>query len=85
MAERDHEQVDFKDELRRYARADPFVPFDIVTASGDRYQVTESLQLAMGNTAIVLVLPKTGIQMIRESQIRAVHLREKGTRRGKPR
>ncbi|HEX4054859.1 MAG TPA: hypothetical protein VHX86_11390 [Tepidisphaeraceae bacterium] len=76
MAERPPEQIDFEDELRRYANAVPFVPFDVVMASGDRYEVQERLQIAMGGTAIVLVLPRTGIQVIRKNQITALHVRE---------
>lgn len=76
MAERGPEQIDFEDELRRYLNAVPFVPFDLVTTSGDRYEVQERLQVAMGGTAIVLVLPKTGIQLIRKNQITALHVRE---------
>jgi hypothetical protein len=76
MAEREPEQIDFEDELRRYANKLPFVPFDIVTSSGNRYEVQERLQLAMGGTAIVLVLPKTGIQVIRKNQITALHVHE---------
>jgi hypothetical protein len=75
MAE--HEQINFEDELRKYADAAPFVPFDIVTASGDRYHVQERLQLAMGGSAVVLVLPRTGIQLIWKNQITAVHVHEK--------
>ncbi|HTL28693.1 MAG TPA: hypothetical protein VL282_05725 [Tepidisphaeraceae bacterium] len=75
MAE--HEQLNFEGELRKYAEAVPFVPFDIVTASGDRYRVQERLQLAMGGSAVVLVLPRTGIQLIRKNQITAVHVHEK--------
>jgi hypothetical protein len=76
MAERGPEQLEYEDELRRYAQAVPFVPFDIVTTSGERYEVREPLQLAMGHSAVVLVLPKTGIQVIRKNQITAVHVHE---------
>ena len=77
MAEREPEQIDFLDELRRYARAIPFIPFDIVTTSGDRYEVHESLQIAVaGSDAVVLVLPKTGIQVVRKNQITALHVHE---------
>lgn len=74
MAE--HEQINFEDELRRYAEAVPFVPFDILTASGDKYEVQERIQFAMGPNAIVLVLPRTGIQLIRKNQITAIHVHE---------
>jgi hypothetical protein len=76
MAERQPEQIDFMDELRRYANATPFVPFDIVTTSGNKYEVQERLQFALGSTAAVLVLPKTGIQIVRMNQIAALHVHE---------
>jgi hypothetical protein len=72
----DHGRIDFEDELRRYARAEPFQPFDIVTASGAEYRVTDSLQLAFGQNALVFVSPKSGIQMIRKAHIAAVHVHE---------
>jgi hypothetical protein len=76
MAEREPEQIDFLDELRRYARAVPFVPFDIITSSGTRYEVQDNLQLALGSSAVVLVLPRTGIQIVRNNQITAIHVHE---------
>jgi hypothetical protein len=76
MPEREPERLDFEDELQRYARAVPFVPFDVITASGTKYEILESVQLAIGGSAIVLVLPKTGIQVIRKNQITALHVHE---------
>ncbi len=76
MADRQPEELNFDDELRRCASATPFVPFNIATTSGDRYEVRERLQMAMGPSAVVLVLPRTGIQVIRKSQITAVHVLE---------
>ncbi|HEY1923353.1 MAG TPA: hypothetical protein VGG44_11440 [Tepidisphaeraceae bacterium] len=76
MPEHEPEQIDFRDEVRRYATAIPFVPFDIVTAGGTRYKVQESLQVALGDSAVVVVLPKTGIQIIRKNQITALHVHE---------
>jgi hypothetical protein len=76
MAERKPEQIDFMDELRRYGNSDPFVPFEIVTTGGARYEVQERLQFALGATAAVLVLPRTGIQVIRMNQIAALHVHE---------
>jgi hypothetical protein len=74
MAE--HEEINFDDELKRYLRADPFVPFDIVVTSGDRYEVAEKEQVAMGGNTVVVVLPKTGIRFFRKNQIVAVHVHE---------
>jgi len=76
MAEQQPEQIKFADELIRCASAYPFVPFDIVTSSGDRYEVREKLQIALGADAFVLVLPRTGIRVIRNNQITAFHIHE---------
>ncbi len=77
MAE--HEQINFDDELRRYALADPFVPSEIVVASGDRYEVKQPLQLALGGDMIAVLLPKTGLRFFRTYQVVAVHVRETAT------
>lgn len=66
----------FEQKLRNIARADPFVPFEIVTSSGEHYEVSDSLQIAMGSTAVVLVLSKTGIRTVRMNTITAVHVHE---------
>ena len=76
MPEREPEQIDFEDELRRCYKSLPFHPFEVITASGDRYQVEDPSQVAFGHSAIVLVLPRTGIQIVRKSQITAVHVHE---------
>ena len=76
MAEREPEQIDFEDELRRAYKAQPFWPFDLMTASGDRYEIRDPSEIAFGHTAIVLVLPRTGIQVVRKNQITAIHVHE---------
>jgi hypothetical protein len=74
MAE--HERIDFEEELRRYWRKDPFVPFDIVTTSGDRYHITDPGLIAFGSNAIIVALRSTGIQLVRKNQIVALHVHE---------
>jgi len=74
-----YEEINFEDELRKYARAEPFTPFDIVVTSGDRYEITNPLQLAIGGNTVVVVLPRTGIQFFRKNQIVAVHVHESAT------
>ena len=70
------ERINFDEELRKAARAVPFVPFDIVTTSGEKYEITDSVEIAVGYSTAVVVLPKTGVQMIRKNQIVAVHTHE---------
>ena len=70
------EQISFDEELRKYVRADPFTPFDIYTTSGTTYEVTDSIQVAVNQSTVVVALPKTGVQLIRKNQIVAIHLHE---------
>ena len=74
--EKQPEQTKFDVELRKYARADPFLPFDILTTGGATIEVTDSIQIAVGESTVVVVLPRTGTQLIRKNQIVAIHLHE---------
>ena len=76
MAEQRDESLRFDEELAHLALAQPFIPFDIVTSSGERYEVTSPLELAVGENAVVVLLPKTGVQILRKTQITALHVRE---------
>lgn len=70
------EQIGFEEELRKYILATPFIPFDLVTTSGDRYEVTDNIQVAMGANSVGVFLPKRGFQLIRKNQIVAIHVHE---------
>jgi hypothetical protein len=74
--EKPPEQIEFLEELHRYHERRPFHPFDVLTTSGEKYAVQEAAQFAIGHSAVVLVLPKTGVQIIRMSQITAMHVHE---------
>jgi hypothetical protein len=74
MAEAEH--IDFQDEIRRCATSNPFIPFDVLTIDGDRCEVRERLQMAMAGDKIVLVLPSTGIRLLRKHQIAELHVHE---------
>jgi len=70
------EEINFQEELRKYAKAEPFLPFEIVVTCGGRYLITDPWQLAIGGNTVVVVLPKTGIRFFRKNQIVAVHVHE---------
>jgi hypothetical protein len=76
MSEKQPEQISFDDELRKYVLASPFTPFEIVTTSGDHYEVTDNVQVAIGTTTVGVILPRTGFQLIRKNQITAIHVHE---------
>ena len=63
------------DELRR---RDPFFPFYIVMASGDRYLIDDPFMMVMTATEIIYVLPRSDRTVrIRKSQITAIEELEK--------
>jgi hypothetical protein len=71
-----HERLLFEEELKRYLKSDPFHDLEIVTTSGDRYEITDPWQIAIGDNVIVVARGKYGIRMVRKSQIVAVHVHE---------
>ena len=72
----DNEDPSFDEELRRYARADPFQSFDIVVTSGDRYEVTDPLQIAIAGDYVFVANRKGGSKFFRQYQIVAIHVHE---------
>ena len=70
------EDLRFDSELNDLLDRDPFVPFTIVVASGDRYKVTGPRQVAMGENVIVIVPPKSTHVFFRKNQIVGVEVEE---------
>ena len=70
------DQLNFNDELLSLWKAKPFVPFVIILASGDRYEVNEPIQMAMGDNVVVLVPPGSTHVFFRKNQIVGVEVRE---------
>ncbi|HRK30766.1 MAG TPA: hypothetical protein PLD59_06775 [Tepidisphaeraceae bacterium] len=52
------EQLDFEEELSKAQFAQPFVPFTIVTASGDRYHVPSPHWIAFGEDVVIVLRPE---------------------------
>jgi hypothetical protein len=57
--------------------AQPFVPFTVIVASGDKYPVTSPHSLAIGESSMSSIwLPKKGSAIFRKSQIVGVEIGE---------
>ncbi len=61
------ETINFNDEIERILDREPFFPFTIIVSSGDRYEVTDPHQLAMGDSVIVLV--RSTLAFFRKNQV----------------
>ena len=60
------EQIDIKTEILKFIDADPFVPFVIVMASGDRYLIEDPDALAIAKSQLHYYPPRSS---------NAVHMR----------
>ncbi|HEX4796772.1 MAG TPA: hypothetical protein VH370_23470 [Humisphaera sp.] len=65
--------IDFEDKLRRYRRAETFMPFEIVLSTGDRYKVTDRFRFAMGGDTVLVLQPRVGSRFFHKNQIVAVN------------
>jgi hypothetical protein len=74
--EKDPDPIEFEAELRRYGRAEPFSPFEIILTSGDRVLVNNSDNLAFTGNAIVFADPRQGIRVFRKNQVVGFHVHE---------
>ena len=59
-------------ELRQFARAEPFVPFEIARRSGPRHLVTTSDHIAMNGNTVVVIAPGMGIIQFRAGDVAGV-------------
>lgn len=70
------EELNFEDELNKTLDAEPFVPFTIVTASGDRYDVPSKRWVAFANAVVIVLRPRLGSVTIRLYNIVAIEVHE---------
>lgn len=70
------EDLRFENELNDLLDREPFVPFSIVVTSGDHYKVTSPRQVAIGDSVVVIVPPKSTMVFFRKNQIVGVEVEE---------
>ena len=70
------EDIGIIEEIERLLDAEPFMPFKIVMASGDRYEVTGPRQLAIGKSVVGLFPPTQAHILLRQNQISSLEVTE---------
>ena len=66
------EDLDFHDELVRASRADPFVPFAIITTSGEVYKIRDSEFIICAGDTVTVFRKSGGSSIIRNYSIECV-------------
>lgn len=66
----------FDQEVEKLLRQEPFVPFQVILTSGDRYDVTSAFSLAFDGNAVVVFPPKQAHAFFRKNQIVGIEVKE---------
>src|SRR5688572_19476270 len=64
----EHEEISIIEEIDRMHSADPFVPFEIMMTSGQRYEIGPGDSL-IGSSTIWLISHRRGKHLLRQNQI----------------
>lgn len=66
-----------KDELQEHLNRDPFVPFRIVLSSGQAYEVSNPNLVALGETVMHVMYPRSDrYAILRLNQLTAIEVME---------
>ncbi len=68
------EDINIVDEIKAALERRPFVPFAIVTTSGDRYEITGLHQVAVAKLVVIILPPDSTSIYLRTNQIVAVEV-----------
>ncbi len=68
------EDIAITDEIEKALDRQPFQPFSIVVASGDRYEVTGRHQVAVAKQVVIILPPDSTSIYVRANQLVAVEI-----------
>lgn len=69
MAEGDHDRIGIRNELDRLNDADPFVPFEIVVTSGDRFLIDRPDMVLPTKDLLLIYARSDGLVIIRMTEL----------------
>jgi hypothetical protein len=70
------EEIDIRGEVLKMLDAEPFAFFQMVMASGDRYEITDRHQVAVGKNALVVFPPRETHSYLRLNRISSIDVSE---------
>ena len=68
------EEVSFETEIMDRLNNEPFQPFALTAASGERYEINNQDELAVGSSTITVYRQPSGFVVVRKSQLVALHV-----------
>jgi hypothetical protein len=67
------EEVKFEEVLDQRVNSIPFEPFALSVTSGERFEINNQAQVAIGKSTVTLYHARSGFTMLRKSQLVAIH------------
>jgi hypothetical protein len=68
------EEISIIDELKRLIDRTPFQPYVITLSSGERFDITERHQVAVGTSVVIVLPPNQASIYLRSNQITSVQV-----------
>jgi|HubBroStandDraft_3_1064219.scaffolds.fasta_scaffold1062787_2 hypothetical protein len=69
------EEVKFEEVLDQRVNSIPFEPFAVSLTSGERFEINNQTQVAIGKSTVTLYYARSGFTTLRKSQLVAIHAR----------
>lgn len=63
------EKLSFENDMSDWLNRQPFEPFVIIVASGDRYEINDRVQVALGSGIIQIFHARSGETILRMNQL----------------
>jgi hypothetical protein len=68
------EEVRFEDVLDQKVNSTPFEPFALTVTSGERFEISQQMQVAIGRNTITLFHSRSGFTMLRKNHLVTLHV-----------
>ncbi|MGA2584635.1 MAG: hypothetical protein ABSG31_15270 [Tepidisphaeraceae bacterium] len=66
------EELNFEDELNVLLEREPFLSFEIVVSSGDRFRIADDTLVALGTNIVAIYPRESGTIILRKNQLVAL-------------
>ena len=70
------EEIGLRGKLIKLLEGDPFVPFQIVMSSGDRFEITDPHSVAVARDVVVVLPPRGVSSTLRWNHINALTVKD---------
>ncbi|HMO27654.1 MAG TPA: hypothetical protein PKB10_15445 [Tepidisphaeraceae bacterium] len=74
--DRNREQIELRDELRRLLLRDPFVPIQVLLNSGHQFEIRQAIEATLTKTLLIITPPRGATTYARMTEISGIQVAE---------